>query len=126
MASPLSGALARQIDQAFRQSGLPLAGTLRREGESTFNADGFLVPGSPATYPMRGYVDDYSDIRRAQAGIPQGDRIAAIFGASVSVAPQIGDKVKYPGYDWMQIRAVTVDPAKALYECQAFEVGAPD
>lgn len=124
MASPLSGPLAKRIDKAFKSSKLPLSGTLYREASTTLDANNDPVV-TYTSYTFRGYVDEYSDTRRATAGIPMGDRIAAIFGASLSVVPEIGDVVKYPGYNHMKLREVPTDPAKALYECQAYEVDDP-
>lgn len=121
MASILSGSLARQVDAAFRSSGIPITATLKRNTGSTVNGFGDVV-GAWTEYPCRAFVDDYDAAYKAQAGIPSTDFRVNIWGASLSVEPDVNDYVKVLGYDWVKVRQVRTDPAKALFECQVHTV----
>ena len=125
MTSWLQGKLADQIYKGFKRQGMVLAGSLRRE--EVTGLDGYGDPiYSVSTYDFEGYVDDFSALTRQGAGIPQGDRRVNIFAKSLSVTPQIGDDVTVEGYGWMKLRTnISIDPAKTLWECQAYEIEDP-
>ncbi|KDA03065.1 hypothetical protein [Hyphomonas oceanitis] len=124
MTSILQGSLASKIHKAFQRQGIPIAGTLRREtagGQDEYGDPIFTV----TTYDFEGFVDDFDDMTRAAAGIPQSDRRVNIFSPSLSIEPRIDDKVLVPGFGWMKLRDVRVDPAKALWQAQAYAVDDP-
>jgi len=114
-------------------------GVIRRLGPGAGGLDGHGRPQQPVPTlsPLEGFVDDYSDFTRAQAGIPAHDRRVNIFGASLppGFTPRKDDMVRldYPAAngaparaEWYQLRErIMTDPAKALWLCQSFETGAP-
>lgn len=116
----LDGQIATAIAKGF--NGKLLKGTLRKL--TTTGQDAY---GDPiqihADFPAQGFVDNYSDIYRAQAGIPNTDvRITLIAGLTRS-SPTKDDEILMQG-SYYRIRAVTADPALAHYECQSFGVSA--
>lgn len=128
MSGPLlTGQLADAIYGGFKD--LLLVGSLRQE---TF-ADSLDEYGDPVTasvsvdtYAVQGFTSQYSDFYRMRAGIPETDLKVNIFGKSlVGTVPKKDDLVTFEGV-WYQLRKVSVDPAKALYGCQAFVTKAPE
>jgi hypothetical protein len=119
--SILQGSLAKQIDAAFKSSGIPITGTLKRNTGNTINSLGDVVPAW-TEYTCRAFMDEYTAQYKLANGIPSEDIKCSIWGASLSVEPRIGDYVKLPGYSWVKVRQVRHDPAKALYDCQSFYV----
>lgn len=107
----LPEAIAEALDDVFRD------GVLKVPGEPTSDGQGGWIPGAPTSYPCKALVDDYSDMRRATAGIPAHDRKIIILAASLSVAPAVGHTINAEGRDW-QIIALSRDPAKATWEVQ--------
>ena len=113
-------------------------GVIRRLGPGT-GLDGHGRPQEPVPTlsPLEGFVDEYSNFTRAQANIPQSDRRVNIFGASLPAGyvPRKDDMVRldYPAAngaparsEWYQLRErIETDPAKALWQCQSYETGAP-
>lgn len=102
-----------------------LDGTLRRDTVASLNSSyGDPVAGTPSTYSFRGFDDDFDAAYRMRAGIPQTDTRISIMASSVASAPMQDDRISFRG-SWWQIRRVVSDPARAVYECQVFKVGAP-
>jgi hypothetical protein len=100
---------------------------------STFRDGSISVPGAQTSDGQGGYttaaatvstckllVEDFSDFRRASAGIPANDRKIIILASTISpaVVPVVGWTVTAESRDW-QIIAVVRDPAAATYELQA-------
>lgn len=82
----------------------------------------------PTRYPgLQGYRDRYSAFYMAQAGIPKTDVKVCIFAESVPAAarPLAKDDQIMLGTEWFQVRTTDIDPAGALWECQAFAIAAP-
>lgn len=92
----------------------------------------------PALIPMEGFEDAYSDFTKAQAGIPKSSVRLNIFGASIAqpgVKPTTDQlcRLDYPAANgqaaysrWYKLRTrIDIDPAGALWECEAEVVGPP-
>lgn len=109
------------------------SGVIRRLGAAA-GLDGHGRPQDrpPALHRFEGFIDDYSAFTRAQAGIPATSMRLNIFGASlpVGIIPSKDDlaRVDEPaGPRWVKLLArVDVDPAGALYQCEAQAAVAPD
>jgi hypothetical protein len=119
--------LPQTIFAAF--NGKLLNGTLWRYviGESGNLTDqGDPIEGTPTTWSMQGFVDDYDAAYRQRAGIPEGDAKVSVFGASLpsGIAPRRDDRINMQG-QWWQVRKIATDPAQALYVCQSFVCPAP-
>lgn len=78
------------------------------------------TPGAPAVHDCKALVEAYSDHLRAIAAgsIPGTDVKLMIVGTSIAVDPLKGDTVTVGGKSWALIQ-VDVDPAKAMWVCQA-------
>jgi hypothetical protein len=124
MSGILEGQLAKAIFEGFK--GLLLTGVLRRETFGTsLNSYGDPTGSTVTTYDIEGFTSRYSDFYRASAGIPETDIKVNIFSeSSAGLVPTKDDLVKFSGV-WYQLRSVAVDPAGALYVCQAFVTDAP-
>lgn len=119
----LENQIADLIFAGFR--GRLLKGRLLRESvpdNATLNDRGRPVATEPEAWDCEGFVDNYDDRFRAQAGIPRTDSKVCIFSKSLpaGVRPRKDDKVEIRGELW-QLRDAKADPATALWECQAFE-----
>lgn len=99
-----------------------LTGSLVRATGSTVNEYGDVVPGSPQTFRVEGFPDEYNDMYRQQAGIPETDVKLILIAGNSQTEPQKDDKVTFANFGTFQIRKVKTDPAKAHFECQAFKV----
>ncbi len=123
----LDGQLARTIYQGFRNK--LLTGQLRKAVPSI--SGGLLPNGDPIAtaivlYTCQGFVEGYSAIYKARAGIPETDSKVNVFAASLpaGVRPEKDDKVKFLG-TWWQLRKAETDPATALWTCQAYQCTPP-
>lgn len=131
MAGLLEGQIADLIYKGFK--GKLLKGVLRRETAS--GSAGLDDLGDPLatvieTWACQGFTDLYSAFYRSQAGIPDTDLKANIFAKSLTggVVPTKDDQVKFTVSSvatWYQVRKVDVDPATALFVCQAFVIPDP-
>lgn len=132
----LDGDLPRQTYAAFR--GKTLSGIARRTASPESAAlDGFgdPAPAPPQDFKIEGFTEAYSRYTLATAGIPATDVKLNIFAASApGYRPQENDQVRLDRRqpngqmisEWVQIRGpISIDPAKALWECQSFEIPAP-
>lgn len=92
----------------------------------------------PALVPFEGFEDDYSDFTRAQAGIPKTSVRLNIFGASIAtpgIKPTTDQlcRLDFPAANgqaayvrWYKLRTrINIDPAGALWQCEAEVVEAP-
>lgn len=77
---------------------------------------------SETEYAIQGFEDNFSDVRRALAGIPATDVQINIFAASTTITPQKDDEVRFTGSKRYKLRDVQTDPASALWTSAAFEV----
>lgn len=123
----LEGQLASAIYAGFR--GKLKKATLWRlaaGSSTTLTPAGDVIDQAPEMWPCEGFTDGYSDYIRATAGIPTTDLKVCVFGASLpaGVRPLTDDKVLIGG-EWHQLRKANVDPAGALWTCQAFVCRAP-
>lgn len=122
----LDGPLATAIYKGFK--GKLKKGVLRQMQFPDSGAQDDLgddIDGAPVDYKFEGFTDNYSDFYKAQAGIPDTDLKVCIFAKSMPdhVRPGKDNKARV-GTVWYQLRAAKVDPAGALWECQAFEIEA--
>lgn len=120
----LQGAMAKAVYKMMKAQNVPLAATLRREEVTGLDPWGDPI-SSVVNYPCEGFVDDYEDLTRTAVGIPADDRRVNLFAVTLSVDPQIGDKITVEGFGWLQVRKVRTDPARAVWELQAFGISAP-
>lgn len=91
---------------------LMLDGTLHHNGAASYDADGYLTNTDP-DIPVRGFVDEYSDLDRA-AGIPQEYRKITILGGGLTVTPAPEDRITIQGKTYT-IHTVNRDPATAIW-----------
>lgn len=131
----LDGDLQKAIYDGFR--GRLFKGVLRRYESPT--SGGLDPKGDPIDtsdyneFAIEGFRDEYSRFTMAQSGIPETDYKVCIFGgSSPDLTPRGGDIVRLDpktGSFWSRLRGgkggVKVDPAGALWECQAFAADAP-
>lgn len=103
--------IAEALEDVFRPAALLVPGAKISDGQGGFKS------GQPVEYPCKALVDDYSDMRRATAGIPTNDRKIIILAASVSVPPAVGHAIRAESRDW-QIISLSRDPAGATWEVQ--------
>lgn len=116
----LDGQIAAAIAKGF--SGKLLRGTLRKLTTTSQNSYGDPIQ-SHTDYRTQGFVDNYSDIYRAQAGIPNTDVRITLIAGLTGAAPSKDDEISMQGA-YYRIRAVSADPALAHYECQSFGTSA--
>lgn len=122
----LTGQIANAIYQGFK--GKLMTGALVKKVPSGgLNALG--DPGSTVEteYPCEGFVDQYSAHYKATMGIPVTDVKVCIFAKSLAsgIEPSKDDRVtmtdSFGGTQEYKLRAnIAIDPAGALWECQAF------
>ena len=81
MVSFLENKLRNAIAAGFK--GKLLIGSIKRTVSSSVDEYGDPIPGTPEVFRVEGFVDNYSDIYRAQAGIPETDsKVVIILGNS--------------------------------------------
>lgn len=131
MAGILDGSLADAIYKGFK--GKLLTGSIRQlVTPESGGLDSFGDPqdGVPVYTALEGFAEDYDDAFRARAGIPQTDVKVNVFAKSIpGIVPSKDDivRLRQAGVDtWYQLRRAKIDPAGALWECQAFVVPEPD
>jgi len=127
VAGLLEGEIAKRVYAGFK--GKLLSGTLRRVSpDESGGLDEFGDPSSQsvATWTCQGFLDEYSEFIRAQAGIPDTDLKINIFAASLpsGVRPLQGDQVQFRG-TWYQLRNADTDPAQALWVGRGYEIEDP-
>lgn len=124
MAGLLTGKLAKAVFKGFK--GKLLTGTLRHDVPgTTLDSNGDPTSTTRTVFSVEGFTDEYSAFYRAQAGIPETDLKVNIFSeSSPGLTPTKDDRVTFLGV-WYRLRKVKVDPAGALFECQAFEIPKP-
>jgi hypothetical protein len=127
----LEGSLAEQIYKGFK--GRLLSGIIRQRAVPTSGAldtYGDPIDLAPVDTALEGFTEDYDDAFRARAGIPGTDLKVNIFAKSCpAITPGKDDLVKFTRAgvaEWYQLRRVKVDPAGALWECQAFRIKDPE
>lgn len=121
----LTGDIANEIFKGFK--GLLLKGTLVRDNPSTtIDSLGDPITVTTQSWPCEGFVDNYSAHTKAAAGIPATDSKVCIFAKSLpaGIRPQKDDRVTMTNgviaTDWQLRASIVIDPAGALWECQAF------
>lgn len=112
--------LRAKIAAGFK--GKLLVGSLTRVGSTTVDEYGDPVPGATQTFVVNGLVDEYNDVYRAQAGIPETDSKIILIAGLSEVEPQKDDKITFPNFSTFQVRKVKTDPARAHFECQSYMV----
>lgn len=119
MASFLEGVLRKELAKGFK--GQLLKGVLFRDEYGELDDR-----GNPTTtrtqYSVEGFIDEYNDIYRAQAGIPENDVKVVLIAGNCEVDPIKDDLVSFPNWPTYKIRAAKTDPALAHYTCQSFKV----
>lgn len=126
----LDGQLSKAVYAGFK--GKLLKGTLRRVSPAASGGlDGLGDPiaTDAQTWGCQGFTEDYSDAFKVTAGIPMADLKANMFAASLpGVRPQKDDQVAFVRAgvtSWYQVRKAAIDPAGALWVCQAFAIPDP-
>lgn len=124
MTGLLTGKIAKAVFKGFK--GKLLTGTLRHDEPSTTLDENGDPTSVVITRPsIEGFTDEYTAFYRAQAGIPETDLKVNIFAeSSPGLTPTKDDRVTFLSV-WYRLRRVKVDPAGALFECQAFEIPTP-
>lgn len=115
MASPLEGALAKQVGKAF--SKLFMAATLTRDVVPSSPAyDAFDPPAPvPVDYPCKAVVENYADKFRLEGLVQTNERKVLILATSLSVRPQPNDRVTIRGITFTVVDVKT-DPAESVWE----------
>lgn len=113
----LDGGLQRVFGAAF--GGVYLQGSLSRAQSKGRDEFGDQVDGTPASIPIRVQVDVYSDVVRAQAGIPQTDAKLLILQIGLTDKPRAGDKIILGRASYVVGDNVTADPANTHWTVQA-------
>lgn len=136
---PVVGILESEIRQAIWDGfkGRLFKGVVRRYLAATsggLDPRGDPIDGGEFTeWNIEGFRDEFSRFTIAQAGIPETDYKICIFGGSApDLTPKAGDLVRLDpktGSYWSRLRGgkggVRIDPAGALWECQAFPAEDP-
>ena len=120
------GFRGRLLKGVLRRYDTPVSGGLDELGDPTDTP-------APTDYPIEGFRDEYSRFTKLQSGIPETDYKICIFGGSQpDLTPKAGDLVRFDpatGSYWSRLRGgpggVRIDPAGALWECQAFPAEEP-
>lgn len=126
----LDGPLASAIYAGFKGR-LSQGRLLRMQDAAGVDDMGDATGETPVLFRLEGFEDKYSDFFRAGAGIPDTDLKVCIFGASLPTGtrPLKDDRVELTRAGvktWYQLRKDGVDPAGALWECQAFVIPEPE
>lgn len=119
MASFLEGQLRNAIANGFK--GKLLVGTLTRMVRGGVDEYGDPI-STPNEFRVEGFVDQYSDAYKAQAGIPAQDVKIILIAGNSATQPQKEDNISFAGYPTYQVREVKTDPAKATWELQSFGI----
>jgi hypothetical protein len=126
VASFLEGQLANAIYNGFK--GKLLKGTLTRMvGGTGTDEFGDPVGATSQLFPFEGMTDTFSAMFRAQAGIPETDIKVLIIAKSITTEPKNDDKLSITnaqsGTKNLQVRKIVeIDPARATYTLQCYEV----
>lgn len=83
---------------------------------------------SPSSWPMEGFIDQYSPFTINTGGVPKDAEKVCIFGYSLeegTIKPKKGDVAYIDGSGYYELLKGDVDPAAALYECQAHGIPKP-
>ena len=116
----LDGDIADAIAGGF--DGLLLTGTLQKT--TVTGRDNYGDPiYTTSTSAVQGFLDTYSAIMIAAAGIPATDVRVILIAGLCAAAPAISDKVTLGGTTY-QIRNIARDPANATYDMQCFKAPA--
>lgn len=119
MTSPLETQIRNAIAAGFK--GQLLTGTLVRSTGVAVDEYGDPI-NTTATYTVSGFVDNFDERYRAQAGIPETDsRITLILGNS-ETEPQKDDVIDFANWPTFQVREVKIDPARASAVLQVFNL----
>lgn len=124
----LDGQIADLIYQGFK--GQLLSITLGRDvipDSPVVDSRGNVTNAVPTTWSGEGFVEDYDEMYRMNAGIPHTDSKVNIFIKSLpsGVVPIKDDEATLNrgfGSEKWKIRKCTTDPAGALYVCQSYQV----
>jgi hypothetical protein len=116
----LDGDIADAIAGGF--DGLLLTGTLQKTTVTGRDSYGDPIY-TTATSAVQGFLDTYSAIMIAAAGIPATDVRVILIAGLCDAVPAISDKVTLGGTTY-QIRNIARDPANATYDMQCFKAPA--
>lgn len=120
MASFLENLLRDELAKGFK--GKLLSGIISRSSSSSTNEYGYTVGGVTTNYICEGFVENYSDFYRLQAGISENDVKVILIAGNTQIEPKKDDLISFSGYPSYKVREIKTDPAKATYECQSFSV----
>lgn len=112
--------LRAKIAAGFK--GKLLIGILTRVESSGLNEYGDPIEGAETEYTIQGFCDEYSEVYRERAGIPEGDTKVVLIAGLCETEPLKDDKISFAGFPLFQVRKVKTDPALAHYECQSYKI----
>lgn len=130
MSGLLTGDIANAIYAGFK--GKLLTGALVQSVPAT--SGGLDQYGDPMdagvlTTPCEGFSAAYSEFFMATAQIPEGSVKCCFFAPSLKgIRPGQDDKAYFTRngvQEWFQLRKVKIDPAGALWVCEAFPIPDP-
>lgn len=123
----LDGSIKKALAKGFK--GKLLKGTVQRVTSSSLDVKGDRIAGVPQTFSVEGFVDEYDEFYRRNAGIPDTDLRITLIGGLMITEPAKGDNVMFATGEWagqwFQLRRIGTDPAGAAWVCQAYVVDAP-
>lgn len=126
----LDGSLAQSIYDGFK--GRLLTGTIRQSAapdSGVLDDRGDPIDTVETDTALEGFTENYDDAFMARAGIPGTDLMVNIFAKSCpSITPGKDDRVAMVQAGvttWYQLRRAKIDPAGALWVCQAFKIPDP-
>lgn len=124
----LDGDLASSIYAGFKDK--LLTGEVRRKAAATsggLDAHGDPIDLDDETWDVQGFIDNYSRLTRAQAGIPTSTLKVCVFAQSApDWVPRKDDLVRL-GTRWTRLAGgpLDIDPAGALWTLDGEEIEAP-
>lgn len=114
----LDGDIADAVAAGF--DGLLLTGTLQKSTVTDRDEYGDPVY-STSSFAVQGFLDTYSAIMIAAAGIPATDTRIILIAGLCDAVPAIADKVTLGGVVY-QIRNIARDPANATFDMQCYRL----
>lgn len=118
----LEGGIAKMVYRGMKAAKMTVPATLIKVTVGT-RTPGSLAAGTNPTetsFPAKGFEPQVKAVKIANTLVEEGDRIVAIFGASLTsgVFPTTKDKITIGG-ETLRIVAVETDAAKAVYTALA-------
>lgn len=126
----LTGDIANTVYRSFK--GKLLSGIIRQLSipeSGGLDGNGDPIDAAPIDTACEGFDDNYSEYFERRFEIPDGDVVIGIFAKSIpGVTLSKDDRVRFDrpeGSEWYQLRKTKIDPARALWQCQAYPIPDP-